>query len=328
MKNNFFVFNDYRETPDFLKGSVVVIGNFDGIHSGHQQLLKKAKEEASKRDKPLLLFTFNPHPRIFFSGSKAVKQLLPSKHKHNMLRYFGVDAVLEQNFTDAFARLEPKDFIDNILIDNIEASLVIVGDQFHFAARRAGTPEFLQDYAKLRNLEVFLHPAVKNDSKAIISSSNIRQLLAQGMVEEAAKQLGYHYFVQAEVVHGQALGRKLGFPTANMHFGENLNLPYGIYAIKFLLKDGRMFDGVANFGLRPTVLDDGAAILESYIFDFDEDIYNQVAFVIFIAWLRPEEKFDNLDILVEQIKNDVIQAKQKIAQAPSLPEQFFLKSFD
>ncbi|WP_370931813.1 bifunctional riboflavin kinase/FAD synthetase [Bartonella sp. DGB1] len=324
MNEKINIFNNYENLSDDFKNSIVVIGNFDGIHIGHQKLLAKAKEISTLNNIPLLIFTFAPHPRKFFNAAENCNLILPVETKYKLLSYYGADAILAQNFNLEFANISAKKFIEEVLFKSLKAKYIIVGDNFYFGKKREGTPEFLKKYAESLGMNILLHQEIIHEDGCIVSSSNIRKNIASGNVKKAAEYLGYHYFVTSKIIHGDALGRKLGFPTANMDLGDNLKLPYGIYAIKCYLNDGRFYDGVASYGLRPTVVNNGRAILESHLFDFNEDIYSKIANIIFIDWIRKEEKFANLDQLVNQIKHDIDVAKKIIKTTTAKDEIDFL----
>jgi riboflavin kinase/FMN adenylyltransferase len=297
------------ELPQSLLGGVLAIGNFDGVHRGHQAVLSRALEIARDRAIPSLVLTFEPHPRTVFNPDKPVFRLTPAPLKARILEHMGFNAVLEYPFDRSFSSRSPEEFIQSILIDWIGACEVVTGFDFHFGKGREGGPAFLLESGSRHGFGVSLIDAFRDENTEVVSSSRIRELIAEGEVVEAAGLLGYRYTVEAEVIHGKKLGRTLGFPTANMALPPEVRLKPGIYAVRFRRGDGTLHDGVASFGYRPTVTDNGAALLETMLFDFSGDLYDQTCSVSFFGFLRPEMKFDGLDPLVAQMNRDVEEAK-------------------
>jgi riboflavin kinase/FMN adenylyltransferase len=302
--------NEQRgELPGRLRGGVLAIGNFDGVHRGHQAVLSRALEIGEEKRLPSLVLTFEPHPRTVFNPDKPVFRLTPAPLKARILEHMGFNAVLEYPFDRSFASRSAEEFIQSILIDWIGVKDVVTGFDFHFGKGREGGPAFLLNAGGRDGFGVTLLDAFRDENSYVISSSHIRTLIAQGDVVEAAGLLGYRYTVQEEVAHGAKLGRTLGFPTANMALPPETQLRPGIYAVRFRTGDGALHDGVASFGRRPTVTDDGAPLLETVLFDFSGDLYGQVCAVSFFGYLRPEMKFDGLDPLVEQMNRDAAEAR-------------------
>jgi riboflavin kinase / FMN adenylyltransferase len=301
-----------------LRGGVVAIGNFDGVHRGHQAVLERALTEATRRAVPALALTFEPHPRTVFRPDIPMFILTPPPIKARLLSELGFQAVVEQPFTREFAGHSAEDFVTGILGERLGISHVVTGFDFHFGKNRQGGPAFLMASGEKHGFGVTLVDAFRDEGAEIISSSRIRDLLKQGDVAQAAGLLGYRYTVEAEVVGGQKLGRTLGFPTANMKLPAFAGLKHGIYAVRFRRADGTLHDGVASFGRRPTVADDGAPLLETYVFDFSGDLYGESCMVSFFGFLRGEEKFDGLDALVAQMKRDETEARALLAAVAPL----------
>jgi len=302
--------NEQRgELPEQLRGGVLAIGNFDGVHRGHQAVLSRALEIAESKQLPSLVLTFEPHPRTVFSPDKPVFRLTPAPLKARILEHMGFNAVLEYPFDRSFSSRSAEEFIQSILIDWIGVKEVVTGFDFHFGKGREGGPAFLLASGGRHGFGVSLIDAFRDENTYVVSSSHIRTLIADGNVVEAAGLLGYRYTVQAEVIHGKKLGRTLGFPTANMALPPEVQLRPGIYAVRFRRADGTLHDGVASFGYRPTVTDNGAPLLETVLFDFSGDLYGQICSVSFFGFLRPEMKFDGLDPLVEQMNRDTEEAR-------------------
>ncbi|KRB49868.1 bifunctional riboflavin kinase/FMN adenylyltransferase [Rhizobium sp. Root708] len=313
--------NETREPlPAHLRGGVVAVGNFDGVHRGHQSVLERALDIAERRGIPALVLTFEPHPRAVFKPDAPVFRITPAPLRARILEALGFKAVVEYPFDRAFAQRTPDDFVHTVLKDWLGASEVVTGFDFHFGHNREGGPAFLMDAGQKYGFGVTLVDAFRDENADVVSSSNIRELLKGGDISAAAGMLGYHYTVEAEVIGGEKLGRQLGFPTANMRLPPEAALKAGIYAVKFRLEDGTVHDGVASYGRRPTVTDNGAPLLETYVFDFSGDLYGQICSVSFFGYLRPELKFDGLDPLVEQMNRDKEEARALLAGIQPLSE--------
>ncbi|WP_086998081.1 bifunctional riboflavin kinase/FAD synthetase [Rhizobium sullae] len=313
--------NETREPlPAHLKGGVIAIGNFDGVHRGHQSVLNRALEIAKERGIPALVLTFEPHPRTVFRPETPVFRLTPAPLKARILETLGFNAVIEYPFDREFSQRSPDDFIHGILKDWLGASEVVTGFDFHFGKNREGGPAFLMDAGHKYGFGVTLIDAFRDENAEVVSSSYIRTLLKDGNVSEAAAELGYRYTVEAEVIGGEKLGRQLGFPTANMQLPPEAELAAGIYAVRFRLDDGRLYDGVGSYGRRPTVIENGTPLLETYLFDFGGDLYGRTCSVSFFGYLRPELKFEGLEPLVEQIKRDEQEARALLAGVRPLGE--------
>jgi len=295
--------------PAHLRGGVVAIGNFDGVHRGHQSVLERALTEARRSGVPALVLTFEPHPRKVFRPEVPLFVLTPPPMKARLLAALGFAALVEQPFTRDFASLSAEAFVTDVLEKTLGISHAVTGFDFHFGKDRQGGPAFLMAAGERHGFGVTLVDAFRDEGAEVVSSSRIRELLAEGKVEEAAGLLGYRFTVEAEVIGGQQLGRTLGFPTANMRLSPEAGLKEGIYAVRFRRADGVLRDGVASFGRRPTVDDNGAPLLETYVFDFSGDLYGETCQVSFFSFLRPELKFDGLDALVAQIKKDEAEAR-------------------
>ncbi|MEP2946882.1 MAG: bifunctional riboflavin kinase/FAD synthetase [Lentilitoribacter sp.] len=302
--------NGGQTLSDDLRGGVVAIGNFDGVHRGHQSVLDRALEIANENNVPALVMTFEPHPRAVFTPENAPFRISPAPLKAVLLEKLGFNAVIEQAFDKNFASNSAQDFINNILVKQFGVSHVVTGFDFHFGKGREGGPAFLMAAGEERGFGVTLVDAFRDENADVISSSRIRQLLIDGELGEANALLGYRFTVEGEIVKGRQLGRELGYPTANMVLHQENGLKPGIYAVKFRDGEGNLRDGVASFGVRPTVEDDGAPILETFVFDFTSDLYGQNCQVHLVSYLREEQKFDDLDSLVVQMKLDDAEARE------------------
>jgi riboflavin kinase / FMN adenylyltransferase len=320
-------FADFSELPNALRGGVVAIGNFDGVHRGHRIVLDKALELAEALGKPALVLTFEPHPRTVFRPEQPVFRLTPASLKAEILDAMGFAAVIEQPFSREFAGISADDFIHRILVESLGVAHVVTGFDFHFGKNRQGGPAFLMAAGEREGFEVTLIDAFRDEGGTVISSSRIRDCLAEGDVVSAAGLLGYRYRVEAEVVRGKQLGRTLGYPTANMRLATENRLVHGIYAVRFEDGAGARRDGVASFGRRPTVDEDGAPVLETYVFDFNGDLYGQTCAVSFFGHLRPELKFDGLEPLMAQMKQDEAEARALLASVKPFSELDLKLSF-
>ncbi|MEP9389041.1 bifunctional riboflavin kinase/FAD synthetase [Mesorhizobium sp. KR9-304] len=292
-----------------LRGGVVAIGNFDGVHRGHQAVLQRALEEAARRGVPVLALTFEPHPRKVFRPDVPIFILTPPAMKARLFGQLGFDAMVEQPFTREFAALSAESFVTDVLERRLGVSHAVTGFDFHFGKDRQGGPAFLMASGERHGFGVTLVDAFRDEGAEVVSSSRIRGLLQAGDAAEAAGLLGYRFTVQAQVTAGQKLGRTLGFPTANMALPADAALKHGIYAVRFRRQDGSLHDGVASFGRRPTVDENGAPLLETFLFDFSGDLYGETSSVSFFGYLRGEEKFDGLEPLVAQMRRDDAEAR-------------------
>ncbi len=311
--------DDSLPYPSDLAGAVVAVGNFDGVHRGHQAVLAEARALAGRLGAPLVCLTFEPHPRTVFRPEQPVARLTPARLKARLLDGLGFDAVVEWPFSRSFAALSPEAFVDGILVGHLGARGVVVGHDFHFGARRAGTPAFLREAATARGFAVDVVEPLLDGAGHTVSSSRIRALLTAGDLGAANALLGWRWTTEGAVVHGAKLGRTLGYPTANLALQPDDLLAHGIYAVKLRRADGSLHDGVASYGRRPT-FDDGAALLETFVFDFSGDLYGETVSVSLFARLRGEERFDSAEALVEQMDRDSVDARAVLAEAAPLSE--------
>lgn len=313
--------NEKKEPlPEALRGGVIAIGNFDGVHRGHRAVLDRALELAEARGVPALVLTFEPHPRSVFRPDTPVFRLTPAPLKARILEAIGFRSVIEYPFDREFSQRSAEEFVQSILVDWLHASAVVTGFDFHFGKGREGGPAFLMEAGKRHGFDVTLVDAFRDEGADVVSSSRIRSLLCEGDVAGAAGLLGYRFTVESEVIGGQKLGRTLGYPTANMALAPKTELKAGIYAVRFRRPDGSIRDGVASFGYRPTVTENGAALLETFVFDFSGDLYGEVCSVSFFGHLRDELKFDGLEPLVAQIRRDEEEARAMLSGVRPLSE--------
>jgi riboflavin kinase/FMN adenylyltransferase len=316
------------DLPAQLRGGVVAIGNFDGVHRGHRCVLDRALEIARAGGRPAMVLTFEPHPRSMFRPDAPVFRLTPAPLRARLLQELGFDAVIEQPFDADCAATTAEDFVQSILKGALDIHHAVTGVDFHFGRERRGGPAFLIAAGERLGFGVTLVDAFRDENAEIVSSSRIRALLGTGDVAQAAGLLGYRYTVEARVTSGKQLGRTLGYPTANMSLPAPTDLAHGIYAVRYRRPDGSLHDGVANFGRRPTVDENGAPLLETFLFDFNGDLYGEIAAVSFFGFLRGEEKFDDLDALVVQMKQDEAEARALLKGITPVSELDACLSFD
>jgi len=304
------VFDDWQSLPGEWTGGVVALGNFDGVHRGHQALIARAQAEARTLEAPLVVLTFEPHPRHYFVPDTGPFRLTLPPAKVRLLAECGVQAVLAQRFDPGFAAITAQAFVDNVLLQGMGARHVVCGYDFTFGARRSGNVERLREMAAERALGVTVLDPVTHEGE-IYSSTRIREALRAGWASEASELLGHHWEIEGAVEKGDQRGRTIGFPTANVALGEHLRPRFGVYAVRALV-DGGWRNGVANLGKRPTVgkLQEN---FEVHLFDFSGDIYGQVLRVQLVDFIRPEMKFSGLDALKAQIAADGEAARRLLA---------------
>jgi len=305
---SFLRIQDPAKFPETLKGGVVAIGNFDGVHRGHQSVLGQAVNLAKANGVPATVLTFEPHPRTFFKPDAPVYRLTDAAAKADLLKSIGFDCVVEHAFDARFSSTPAGAFVEDVLIGLFGASHVVTGYDFHFGKGREGSPQFLMQAGEEHGFSATIVTAFSDEGGEVVSSSRIRDCLAEGNISEANALLGFRYRVTGPVIRGKQLGRTLGYPTANLAMPKETTLRHGIYAVRVRLADGTLYNGVASYGRRPT-FDNGEALLESFIFDFSADIYGQEITVYLDAWLRGEEKFDSVEALVDQMDMDSEEAK-------------------
>ncbi len=309
---DFIVVRD--NAPDAsLRGAVVAIGNFDGVHRGHRAVIAVAHNRAKALGKKAVAMTFEPHPRDFFNPKERLFRLTDEAAKLRLLAATELDGAIVLTFDAALARLTAEEFVARILVEQFAVSGAVIGFNFHFGLKRAGSPDFLIAEGKKCGFTVDVVPPFEDNGRPV-SSGPIRAALAAGNVEEATEFLGYPWFVSGKVIHGDKRGRELGFPTANLTLDAACRLRHGIYAVRVGI-DGRHYDGVASFGRRP-MFDSGVVLLEVFLFDFAGDLYGRDMDVAFIAWLRAEEKFASIDDLIRQMQDDARRAREALSRRP------------
>jgi riboflavin kinase/FMN adenylyltransferase len=291
----------------------VTIGNFDGLHLGHQAMLARLQDVARSRGLPTCVLSFEPHPREFFTPEQAPARLSSLREKAECLRRIGIDRLHVFRFDRAFSALTAEAFIEQVLGRTLQARYVLVGDDFRYGAKRAGDFALLGSLGHSLGFDAEYLPTVEVAGERA-SSTAVRQALAAGELDHAARLLGRPYSISGRVVHGDKLGRDIGFPTANIQLKHNRPPLLGIFAVEVCGLNGEPLPGVASLGKRPTVKNpDAAPVLEVHLFDFNAEIYGRRERVDFLHKLRDEAKYPDLDSLIAQIRRDVDNAKQFLA---------------
>lgn len=297
--------------PDLGAGSVVTIGAYDGIHLGHQQLLERVIHVAEDKGLTAIVMSFEPTPKEFFGGSRPPARLMRFREKFESLEARGIDLFYCPRFAAPMRDIPVADFIRRVIVQGLNARYLVVGDDFHFARRREGTIEHLNAVAGVLDYDVEQVPSVVVNGVRV-SSTAIRDALADGDMTTAAKLLGRPYRMSGKIVKGDRVGRTLGYPTANVDLRRRQSAVMGIFAARVHGLEGGPHDAVASVGSRPTFAGT-KPILEVHLFDFDEDVYGKYIHVDFIEWLREQEKFDMVEDLVAQMDVDADNAKSALA---------------
>ena len=298
------IFNDL-DTIGEIQNPVVTIGTFDGVHLGHQKILHTLKNEAESVQGESVLLTFYPHPRmVLFPESHGLKLLQTQAEKIDKLEKNGLQNLVVYPFSFEFSRLTALEFIRDILVNKLHVRKIVIGYDHQFGKNREGSIAYLKDIADTYEFEVIEIPAQDID-EVNVSSTKIREALLQGDVQRANMFLGETYQLSGTVIRGKALGRTIGFPTANIDVNSDLKLipGIGVYAVEVLV-DGQVYRGMLNIGLRPTVVSSDVVNLEVHILDFHQDIYDKNITVRFMDRVRDEQKFESVEALKEQLKND------------------------
>lgn len=301
-----------KPMPEHLRCGVVALGNFDGFHLGHQAVAGEAIKQAKAAGRPAIIATFDPHPVRFFMPGAPWFRLSTLEQRQRLFEEAGADAMLVFDFDASLAATTAEDFIGKLLVDRLGISAVVTGEDFTFGKGRGGNIQVLRELGAVHGLgSTAMGPVT--DEGGIISSSRIREALQAGDCATATKLLTRPFAVEGIVQHGDKNGRLLGFPTANIDMGHYLRPRYGIYAVKGRLADGRVLNGAANLGIRPS-FDPPKELLEPYFFDFAEDLYGQTIEVEFHAFIRGEAKFEDMDALMAQMQADCDVARGILAE--------------
>ncbi len=301
--------------PATLRGGIVALGNFDGFHLGHQAVAGAAFARAKAEGRPALIATFHPHPVRHFAPEAPPFQLTSVQQRLDLFERAGADAAVVYAFDTPFAGVTAEDFVRDWLVGRLGIAGVVTGRDFTFGKGRRGNAELLARMGAELGFTAETIAPVSSDGR-VVSSSGIRQALADGDPEAAARMLTRPFAIAGIVQHGDKLGRTIGYPTANMDIDDYQRPAFGIYAVRGRLDDGRVLAGVANLGVRP-MFDPPKLLLEPHFFDFHGDLYGRRIEVELISYLRPEMKFDGLEPLVEQMDRDSEEARRRLA-APAV----------
>ena len=309
----------YRHTdavPPDIRGSVVAWGNFDGFHKGHQAVFRQTAAIADAQNAPLTALTTEPHPREFFAPEAPSFRLMSLRNKAHVLETFGVDALFVLNFDEALSSMSADAFVEELLVGRLGVRHIVTGYDQRFGKDRAGDTDLLVRMCSQLGFGVTAIEPVAHDGKAY-SSTQVRACLREGRPEEAAELMGHWWRIEGRVEQGDQRGRTIGFPTANVAWGNYLEPCLGVYAMRAHVEDGPhtgTYDAVANLGMRPT-FNKTALCFEVHLLDFQGDLYGSHMSVDFVSFIRPEQKFDGLDALKAQIAADSDEARKRLGQA-------------
>jgi len=305
------IYRHYETLPLEVQNAAIAVGNFDGVHLGHKEVINEAGIIARQKGVPWAVLTFEPHPRSVFQKDPPAFRLTPFRAKAHELEKLGVDAMIVQRFNRSFSERPAEDFIKEVLVKGFGAHHIVAGYDFVFGHNRGGNCELLLSMGQTHGFGFTAVSAVESPDGRVYSSTRVRKCLQGGDPIGASEILGRPHAIEGRVAPGEQLGRTLGFPTANIYLGHGLRPKRGIYAVRAEILDGaepRIVDGVANIGNRPTVGGTGD-LLEVFVFDFDEDLYGKRLRVSLIDFIRPEVKFDGLDELKAEMILDAEKAR-------------------
>ena len=301
------IFKNFEITRNY-KNSLILIGNFDGLHSGHQKLFKEAQKYKKKFKIKIGVVTFDPIPKMFFNRKIQNYKISNFNQKINYLNKFGVDFLINKTFNKKFSKIKSDEFIKKIILKKLSAKYIFVSNNFKFGYRREGDVKLLKKYQSIYNYKL-INPSPLRKNKKIISSSYIRKLLKIGNLNKANKFLTRNWTIEGIVERGRMMGKKIGFPTCNIDIGNYVIAKPGVYAVKILInKNKKTYKGIANLGYRPT-FKQKKILLEVNLFNFSGNLYNKKLSVEFLRFIRGEKKFNGIAQLRNQIKMDILKAK-------------------
>lgn len=313
------IIRDYQFVRPEDRGATAAIGNFDGVHLGHQAVIEMAR--AARPDAPLGVLTFEPHPREVFAPDAPPFRLMNAQARAHRLEKLGVKRLYEINFNPGLAGLSAEGFARDVIADGLGLTHVVVGADFCFGKGRAGTAQMLREFGAAMGFGVTIAELVDADAQRV-SSTNIRRALSDGRPRDAARMLGHWHRIEGEVIHGHQRGRELGYPTANMSIAGLHQPRFGVYAVLVDILDGPhagSYTGAASIGVRP-MFGENLPNCETYLFDFSGDLYGSACSVALVEYLRGEETFDGLDALITQMDADCARARQILArESPAVP---------
>ncbi|MGD8326190.1 MAG: bifunctional riboflavin kinase/FAD synthetase, partial [Sphingomonadales bacterium] len=304
---------------------VIALGTFDGFHRGHQKVITDAGVVADELNAPLAVLTTEPHPRLYFKPDQEPFLLTPFRAKARHLENFGVDILFAIHFDKQLATTSAEDFIEKILVGQMGVRHVFIGFNYHFGQGRRGDAAMLQAYGERLDFGVtVVEPVsigVEGSAGKTYSSTLIRDTLRAGHARRAAALLGHWWMIEGHVIKGDQRGRTIGFPTLNLPMGDYVQPKLGVYAVRVTLEDGRIIEGVANIGRRPT-FDKTEVLLEAHLFDFNEDLYGKLISVALVAFIRGEQKFSGLDELKAHIEKDEAAARLLLKDPDNAQDRF------
>ena len=308
MVNSFNLYNSFNIKPHH-KGSIILIGNFDGLHLGHQKLFTLAKKYKKKHSLKVGVLTFEPMPKMYFNKDINNFRISNQKQKINLLNKFNVDFVIIKKFNKEFSKTKSIDFIEKILKKKLKAKFIFVSNNFRFGNKREGDVKQLIKYEKIYNYRI-IKPTPLIKEKKIVSSSLIRNYLQKGKLIKANNLLNRKWSIEGKVQKGKQLGKKIGFPTANIDIKDYVLACPGVYAVRVKMKNNsKIYKGIANLGYRPT-FNEKKLLLEVHLFNFSGNLYDKDLLVEFLKFIRKEKKFKNMDQLKKQIKTDLLVAQK------------------
>ena len=308
MVNSFNLYNSFNIKPHH-KGSIILIGNFDGLHLGHQKLFTLAKKYKKKHSLTIGVLTFEPMPKMYFNKDINNFRISNQKQKINLLNKFNVDFVIIKKFNKEFSKIKSVDFIEKILKKKLKAKFIFVSNNFRFGNKREGDVKQLIKYEKIYNYRI-IKPTPLIKEKKIVSSSLIRNYLQKGKLIKANNLLNRKWSIEGKVQKGKQLGKKIGFPTANIDIKDYVLACPGVYAVRVKMKNNsKIYKGIANLGYRPT-FNEKKLLLEVHLFNFSGNLYDKDLLVEFLKFIRKEKKFKNMDQLKKQIKTDLLVAQK------------------
>ena len=309
------IIRDYQFVEEADRGASAAIGNFDGVHLGHQYVIDIARAQAKASQTPLGVMTFEPHPRQYFAPHSAPFRLMGADARAHRLEKLGVERLYELSFNDTLSSLTPEDFARRVIVDGLGLSHVVIGEDFHFGKGRAGKSADMVTLGEQLDFGVTVAPLM-SDEVGEVSSTAIREALTDGRPRDAARMLGHWHRIEGEVIRGDQRGRDLGYPTANMSIADLHPPRFGVYVVEVDILTGPhkgSYGGAASMGTRP-MFGENLPNIESFIFDFSGDIYGEEISVALIEYLRPEEVFDGLDALIAQMDTDCARARDILAK--------------
>ena len=301
------IFNSLEEIKD-IRPCSIAMGNFDGVHKGHQELIRKSVEKAKELGIKSGVFTFSTHPKTLFQGDNAVKNIIYQEDKARLIEELGVDYLFNIPFTEEIAKMEPIDFIDDILVDKLNIREAFCGFNYRFGYKAGGNPDVLRREGLKKGFNVNEIPPVTVDGD-VVSSTLIRGLIKSGDVDECVKYLGRNYSIGGEVVVGNKLGRTIGFPTSNIMIDENMVTPPNGVFITYAIYNGEKYPSITNVGVKPTI-GTFKKNMETHIFNFNRELYGKHIQVEFLKMTREEVKFNGMGELAEQIVKDCEEARE------------------